>query len=104
MRKCQQHWAGCLARRLPGQLTTLWATAGGLPLFALGSPGTEHLLVQQGWGWVVPGAARETRAPSIDMQLPEEEEEEGRQEEGQGDAGHTPGLGQTSWDWHDFTR
>lgn len=30
-------------------------------------------------------------------------EEEGRQEEGQGDAGHTPSLGQASWDWHDFT-
>lgn len=87
MRKCQQPWAGCLARRLPGQLATLWAAAGGLPLFAGASPGTEHLLVQQGWGWVSPGAARGTGAPSIDMQPPEEEEKEG----GGGDTGGRPG-------------
>lgn len=78
-RKCQQHWAGCLACCLPVQLAALWATAGqappvphfwGLPLFIPRSPGTEHLLKQQGQDWSVPGVARESGASSIATQSP----------------------------------
>lgn len=32
-----------------------------------------------------------------------EEEEEGKQEEGKGDAGRSLGLGQASWDWRGST-
>lgn len=105
MRKCQQLWAECLARRLPGRLAALWAAAGGLPCpalqgasrCALGSPSTEHFPRSSGGAGLLQGWLGRVELWPWPHRAPEEEE--GRWEEGKGDAGHTLGLGQADEDW-----
>lgn len=74
-------------------------TAGGFPPLLPGLPALSTCLrsragtgLPQGW----PGRAGFYPSPH---RAPEEEEEEGRWEEGERDTGHTLGLGQASGDW-----